>query len=162
MKTHNKILLAGELLVDAEKTYRSGETDGEFAKSILLAGAVIGIVAPLLEEQKIKSSHVQLAEMAARLRGLDVTNLPPKKRGREIGRSIGFYRLVYNSLKHAGDREKVKPSQDLLFDANLKEEAGHLISSAIDDYNKLSLLRRETNLELSDNLLTLLQSGWVA
>ncbi|SFN28404.1 hypothetical protein SAMN05660284_01072 [Formivibrio citricus] len=162
METHDKILLAGELLVDAAKTYRAGETNIDFAKSILLAGAVIGIVAPWLEELGGKPSQTQLAGMAANLKGVPLTNLPLNEQQKEIGKSIAFYRLTYNSLKHAGRGEKTKPSDDRFFEANLKEEAYYLIGNAIDDYNKLPLSRQTINTKLSDDLLTLLQSHWAA
>lgn len=162
METHDKILLAGELLVDAAKNYRSGKTNVDFAKSILMAGAVIGIVAPWLEELCIKSSQVQLAEIAAKLKGVSLNNLTPKDQKKEIGKSIAFYRLTYNSLKHVGNGNKLKASDDLSFEADLKEEAYYLISSAIDDYNKLPLPQHTINTQLSDDLLTLLQSAWVA
>lgn len=160
METHNKILLAGELLVDAAKNYRSGVENIDFAKSILLAGAVIGIVAPCLEDIGVKSTHRRLAELSAQLKGIDLNPLPPQQRKKEIGKSIAFYRLSYNSLKHAGKGSEIKASDDLLFKANLKEEAYDLINAAIDDYNKLTLSQRTINNELSDDLLTLLQSHW--
>ncbi len=162
METHDKILLAGELLVDAAKNYHSGETNVDFAKSILMAGAVIGIVAPWLKELSIKSSHVQLAEIAAKRKFAGQNDPTPQDQKKEIGKSIEFYRLAYNSLKHAGNGSKLKASDDLSFEADLQEEACYLIGSAIDDYNKLPLSRQTINTKLSDDLLTLLQSPWVA
>lgn len=98
METHDKILLAGELLVDAAKTYHSGVENVDFAKSILLAGAVIGIVTPWLKEIGVKSTHLELAELSAKLKGTDLNTLPPQQRKKEIGKSIAFYRLIYNSI----------------------------------------------------------------
>lgn len=162
METHDKILLAGELLVDASKTYRAGEKNVDFAKSILLAGAVIGIISPWLEELGKKSSQVHLAEIALKIKGIDLSNTSPKRCEEKIGKSISFYRLAYNSLKHAGRDKKVKPSDDLQFDANLKEEAYCLIACAIDDYKKIPLPQQTINTRLSEDLLTLLQSHWTA
>lgn len=165
METHNKILLAGELLVDAAKIYRSGRKNVDFAKSILLAGAVIGIVAPLLEERGTKSSQAQFAEWFIQVRRL---NLSEKNEKKEISNSIRFDRFIYNSLKHSGSKhlgsyeEGIKPSDDLLFEADLKREACRLIESAIADYNHLDLSREIVNMKLSDDLLTLLQSRWTA
>ncbi len=122
----------------------------------------MGIIAPWLEELGEKPSQVQLAEMAVKLKGVALTNLLPKEQKKEIGKSIAFYRLTYNSLKHAGIGEKIKPSDDLHFEANLKEEAYYLIGSAIDDYNKLPLSQKTINTQLSEDLLTLLQSHWAA
>lgn len=167
METHDKVLLAGGLLVDAAKTYHAGETNVDFAKSILLAGAVIGIIAPWLKELGEKSSQVQLAETAVKtavermkLEGVDLTNLSLKDQQKKIGNPISFYRLTYNSLKHAGKGKTIKASDDLHFEANLKEEAYYLIGSAIDDYNKLPLSQQTINTQLSEDLLTLLQSHW--
>lgn len=160
MEIHNKIQLAGGLLVEAVRTYRSGAGNIDFAKSILLAGAVIGVVAPCLEEQDEKSSHIQLAEVAAKCKGIDLIHLTPKEKREEFGRSIVFYRLAYNSLKHAGGRRK-KASDDLFFEADLKKEAYFLIGSAIDDYNKIALPQGVINADLSNELLDLLQSHFV-
>lgn len=162
MKTHDKILLAGELLLDAANSFHIATTEAEYAKCILLAGAVIGVTAPWLDELGEKSSQIRLAELSAHLKGIDLSELTDKSREREFGKSLTFYRLAYNSLKHAGKRNDVKPSDDLIFRANLKEEAYYLIGSAIDDYNKLPLSREVINKQLSDDLLTLLQSPWVA
>lgn len=133
MEKHHKALLAGELLVEAAKTYRAGDTNVDFAKSILLAGAVIGIIAPWLEELGGKSSQTQWAELAIKLKGIALTDLPLEEQDKEKGKAMAFYRLAYNSLKHAGKGEKIKPSSDLYFEANLKEEAYCLISCAIND-----------------------------
>ncbi len=160
MKIHDKILLAGELLVDAAKIYRFAKTDTDYAKSILISGAVIGIAAPWLEELNIKPSHLQSAEIISKIKGMNLAEMPGKARSKELGKSINFYRLTYNSLKHAGNGKKVKASDDLIFKADLKEEAYYLIGSAIDDYNKLPLSRETINTQLSDELLTLLQSPW--
>lgn len=158
METHNKLYLAGDLLVEAASIYKLGNSNIEFAKSILLAGAVIGIVSPYLEEQKIKSSHVELSELSAQLRKIDLSQLNECERRKEMGRSINFYRMTYNSLKHTGKKDKVKPSQDLILEANLKEEASYLIEHAISDFKKIPFTQSQINNILPDKLLTLLQS----
>jgi hypothetical protein len=71
---------------------------------------------------------------------------------------MGFYRLTYNSLKHAGKGRELKASDDLLFNADLKEEAYFIIGHAIDDYNKLPLDTDRMN-KLPFELLDLLQSS---
>lgn len=162
MKTHDKILLAGELLLDAANSFHTATTEAEYAKCILLAGAVIGVTAPWLDELGEKSSQIRLAELSAHFQGIDLSELTDKSRKEELGKSLAFYRLAYNSLKHAGKGKEVKASDDLTFKANLKEEAHYLIGSAIDDYNKLPLPQEVINKQLSGDLLTLLQSPWVA
>ncbi|MDI1349695.1 hypothetical protein [Aquabacterium sp.] len=160
MDIHNKISLAGELLVEAIKIYRHGETNIDFSKSILLAGAVIGIVAPYLEELGIKPTQIRLAELATSLRNIDLEQLKQTERKKEIAKSIKLYRMTYNSLKHAGESKKAPPSQDLTFEANLKEEAYYLIGHAIDDFKKIPFTPKQLNNEFSDDLLDLLQAFW--
>jgi len=161
MKTHDKILLAGDLLVDAAKIYGFAKTDTDYAKSILISGAVIGIVAPWLDELSIKSSHLHSAETISKIKGVNLDAMGEKAKKKELGKNIKFYRLTYNSLKHSGSGDEVKASDDLTFNADLKKEAHYLIGSAIDDYNKLPLSQEVINTQLSDELLTLLQSAWV-
>jgi hypothetical protein len=156
VKTHNKIILAGELLVEAANECRAAKNDVGFAKSILLAGAVSLIITPWLEEIGIESMHVYLARRAVELSG---KKLSAKELEQEIGKGIGYFRLVYNSLKHSG-RKGVKPSDDLTFEADLKEEAYLLIDAVIFDYKRLPLALGVINTMLTSELLTLLQSSW--
>jgi hypothetical protein len=161
MKIHDKILLAGELLVDAAETYQFAKKDTDYAKSILISGAVIGIVAPWLDELNIKSSHLQPAEITSKIKGVNLAEMTEEAKRKELGKTINFYRLTYNLLKHAGNGKKVKASDDLTFKSDLKEEAYYLISSAIDDYKRLPLSQKIINTQLSDKLLSLLQSAWI-
>ncbi|WP_445427382.1 hypothetical protein [Alishewanella sp. HL-SH05] len=161
MKTHNKILLSGELLLEAANIYKSAKTDTEFAKSILLAGAVINIVSPLLQELGIEPSEIQHAHVVLKLRKIDKDTLTKDQLRKEIGKSLKFSRMAYNSLKHSGKGE-LKASDDLIFEANLSEEAYFLIGNAIDDFKRLPLPVRTINSELPGELLTLLQSSWIA
>ncbi len=160
MKKHDKLVLAGELLLDAAKTYRAATTDVGFAKSILISGAVIGIVGPYLEEIGAKPSQNQYSEIAARLRGIDLETCSKKERSQELGKSLRFYRLAYNSLKHAGDRHTAA-SDNRFIEADLKNEAGYLLEDAIDDYRRLTMLEPDVNEQLSGELSHLLQSPWV-
>jgi len=158
MKEYNKIILAGELLVGAAEAYRSAKTDIDYAKSILMSGAVIGIVHPWLIENGIDPSHTQLAKISARIRGIDIASLTKQEQQNELRRSISFHKLTYNSLKHAGNKRKnINAADDLILEANLKEEADYLIGNAIDDYNKLPFSQ---NMECHQDLLKLLQSNW--
>ena len=85
MTEHNKIPLAGEMLVQAVNSYSHAPRDIDYVTSILLAGAVIGIIAPLLKELDIKSSQVALAELSVKL-----NNSPSSPdHGKKIGRAIG-------------------------------------------------------------------------
>jgi hypothetical protein len=156
VKTHDKIILAGELLVEAANECRSAKSDVGFAKSILLAGAVSLIITPWLKEIGIESMHVFLARRAAELSG---KKMSAKELNAAIGKGIGYYRFAYNSLKHAGSKD-VKASDDLFFEADLEEEANLLIDAVVFDYKRLPLSQEVVNTKLSSELLTLIQSSW--
>ncbi len=170
MKKHDKLLLAGELLVEAAKTYRLATRDVDFVKSILMAGAVSGIVSPFLEELGVKPAQTQRAETAvkirsesARVHGREAVDPDACLRDewtREIAEFIRFDRFAYNSLKHAGKKPKVKASEDLVLTVDLQKEASYLIESAIDDYKKLPFPQSVVNGQLSNELLELLHSLW--
>lgn len=157
MTEHNKIPLAGEMLVQAVNSYSHAPRDIDYVTSILLAGAVIGIIAPLLKELDIKSSQVALAELSVKL-----NNSPSSPdHGKKIGRAIGFYRCTYNSLKHAGQGQDNPASKDLVINADLKDEAEFLIRHAVQDYNKIPepyITQEYINNEMPHELLDILQS----
>ena len=159
MKEHNKRVIAGDFLVEAVEAYKTAVSDADYAKCILLAGATIGIISPLLEELGIKPQQVELAERAAGLSGIDLTTLTPNDRNVHIAKGLRFYRFVSNALKHTGnERYQIKASADLTFEADLKDEAQYLISTAIDDLNKLGLPVEILNTPHADKLLHVLHS----
>lgn len=160
MKEHNKLLLAGEMLLEAAKECRTAKTDVQFVKSILLAGAVSMIVTPILQELDIESLHENLAKRAAEFGGIDLSKLSDKELTKVVGRGLSFYRSTYNSLKHTGFYDKIKPSDDVIFTADLEYEAYLLIDAAIIDFNKIPFSREVINFKLSDELLDLLNSPW--
>lgn len=86
MKEHNKLLLAGEMLLEAAKECRAAKNDIDFVKSILLAGAVSMVVTPILQEFGIDSLHENLAKRAAEFGGTDLSKLSPK----ELSKVVGF------------------------------------------------------------------------
>ncbi|WP_299263711.1 hypothetical protein [uncultured Psychrosphaera sp.] len=154
MTEHDKIPLAGEMLVQAVKSYEHALKDIDYVTSILLAGAVIGIIAPLLEELDIKSSQVALAELS--VKSSNSTSLDKK-----VGRAIGFYRFTYNALKHAGHGKNIPASKDLVIHADLKDEAEFLIRHAVQDYNKIPepyITLEYINNNMPHELLDVLQS----
>ena len=160
-KEHNKILLAGELLVEAANEFRQAKSDVGYAKSILLAGAVSLITTPYLSELGIDSMHESLAKAAVQMDGTDISKLTAKQLYEAVGKGIGYYRFTYNSLKHSGDKRRdIKPSDDLNFTANLREEANWLIDAAISDFSRLPHQLSTINNVFSDELRTLLQSPW--
>ncbi len=64
MKTHNKIVIASQLFERAHEIFESAESEADFASSLLLAGAVVGIIAPFLAEQGGHPTHDLLARIA--------------------------------------------------------------------------------------------------
>ncbi len=132
VETYNKIVLASEMLLEAFRRYAGAKSDIDYVTSILLSGAVIGIVGPVLNEQKHPTMHQLLASLTQ-------TFDPAERKGR----NEGFYRFRYNSLKHSGPRsskEPIKPSQDLEMHADLHLEAGRLLEAAIDDFRMIEVL----------------------
>jgi hypothetical protein len=163
-KMHDKINLAGDLLIESARECRLATTDVGYAKSILLSGAVSLMITPLLEEYGIESLHMQLAKGAIQFNGIDLATLPKEKARALVGSGIAYYRFTYNSLKHAGLKKRgkvsIKASEDLTFFADLKEEAFHMVDAAIHDFNRLPLTQSFINTTLSDELLDLLNSPW--
>src|SRR5437899_826308 len=97
---YNKIVIAAEMLSEAQKRYFQAMRDVDYVTSILLSGAVIGVVSPLLKEQKRgRTSHQLLARVSKLVAQPDTTSL-----------NEWMFRDVYNGLKHAGkDKRKDQP-----------------------------------------------------
>lgn len=159
--THNKLLLAGEMLVAASNSYKEASTDIDYIKCILLAGAVINICYPLIEELGGKSKQRSSAELATFLMERSGNVFKGKQKAKQVSRFIGFSNFAYNSLKHTGDKTKdVLPSDDLYFESNLKIEAERIIIDAISDFIGVPFSQSLINTHFSDDLLDLLSSNW--
>ncbi|MCK6436265.1 hypothetical protein [Rivihabitans pingtungensis] len=169
MHTYNKIYLAGEMLVESVRVYRAARRRVEFISAILLAGAVIGIIAPCVEElggQASDHDFVDLLVAMKKLRGAT-----PQDLKKYTAKVIRERRYVYNSLKHAGKKKRgespeIKPSDDCELIADLQLEAYSVIGRAIDDYIKyINIKDRGGCLRLVNNLpeqlLDILQMPWV-
>lgn len=153
MNEYNKITLAGDMLVQAVHNYHRSQKDSDYITSILLAGAVIDIIAPLLTELGMKSSQTSLAELSEAMVESSEASSHKKK-------AKWFYRRIYNSLKHAGAKE-TPASQDLTLCADLKNEAEFLISHAVGDYSNIPepyITQEDINKKMSYDLLDILQS----
>jgi hypothetical protein len=161
MKIHNKLLLASELLVESAKTYRTASSDVDFAKSILIAGAVTGIIGPLLKESGTDPAQTQLAKLAAEIDGSKLADLAEREQLLEIGKFLRLSKFAYNTLKHAGGKKDIKAVDDLIFEANLKEEAFWVIDYAITDFRQIFIPQSVINAQLSADFLQLVQSPWV-
>jgi hypothetical protein len=148
VQSYNKIMLAADMFVEAHDRFANAKRPVDFIASLLLSGAVAGIVAPLLNEQGKRSAHQLLAALS------NVVGEPSAGRTHE-----GIFRTVYNGLKHAGDpRRSVVPSTDLDLAADLRFEAAEMLNSAKEDFGKI-LVSAELNDQLSKRFIELLRSG---
>lgn len=161
MAEHNKLHIASQLLLSAARDFETATTDADYVKCILLAGAVVNICYPIVEETGGKSSQRASGELATRLTERHTgETLDTKAWEAQVKRFIGFDVFVYNALKHAGDpRKKVAAIDDIFFEADLKHEARNLILNAIDDFRAVPHSRRDIA-DFDPELLTLVNSPW--
>lgn len=146
MATLNKIRVASEMFVEAHTRYATASRDIDYITSILLSGAVIGIIGPLLKEQGGRTTHELLARIAN-------ASEPGDDPARE-----GMFRAVYNSLKHTGnERPKVLASDDLEIHTNLPLEAGRMLDAAKDDFRNVEV-SAEVKQSLSTEFIQLIAS----
>lgn len=147
MATLNKVQVASEMFVEAHNRYATASRDIDYITSILLSGAVIGIIGPLLKEQGGRTTHELLARIA------NAISEPGDDPARE-----GMFRAVYNSLKHAGnERPKVLASSDLEIHTNLPMEAGRMLDAAKDDFRNVEV-SAEVRQGLSTEFIQLITS----
>ena len=147
MKVHNKILIASLLFERAHEIFESAVTDTDFASSLLLAGAVVGIIAPVLAEQGGHPMHDLLARIA------NATTEPE-----EGEYHVGLFRAAYNSLKHSGNaRQNIAPSEDLEFEADIAREAAHMLDVAKADFKEVQVSSEIRN-KCSASFIALLES----
>lgn len=145
MATLNKILVASDMFVEANSRYASAMRDIDYATSILLSGAVVGIVGALLKDQGGQTSHDLLARIANLIR----------EPGDDIARD-GLFRSVYNSLKHAGDpRQGIRASDDLKIHTDLRLEAARMLDAAKADFREIEI-SEDVRLQLSPEFIQLL------
>ena len=147
MKVHNKIVIASQLFERAHEIFESAKTDTDFALSLLLAGAVVGIIAPVLAEQGGHPMHDLLARIAN-----------ATAESEESKYHVGLFRAAYNSLKHSGNsRQKIAPSEDLEFEADIATEAAHMLDVAKADFNEVRVSSEIQN-QCSPSFIALLES----
>jgi len=144
---HNKLVLAAEMFVEAHERFTRARGDIDYVASLMLSGAVVGIVAPLLNEQGGRSMHQLLAALSQAV-------AEPGDGAHE-----GLFRTAYNGLKHAGDRRKgVAASQDLMLRADLRFEAAKMLEAAREDFRKV-LIEPEVHSKLTPQFVELVTSG---
>lgn len=147
MVTLNKVELASQMFAEAHERYLNASRDFDYVASIVLSGAVMGIVSPLLKEQGGHTAHSLLVRIGNLIAEHDD---PPMHEG--------VFRATYNAFKHAGnDRQGIAPSADLEFTTDLKREAARMLDAAKDDFRQIeveSTLRER----LSPQFIALLES----
>jgi hypothetical protein len=127
MTSYNKIVIASQLFQRAHEQFEMAKTDIDYGSSLLLSGAVVGIIAPVLSEIGSRPMHDILADIANVISDSDSQKY-----------HSGLFRAAYNSLKHAGnERRKVAPSDDLEFETDLRLEAAHMLDVAKSDFKEL-------------------------
>jgi len=147
MAKYDKIVIASKMLVESHNKFVNAKEDIDYIISILLSGAVVGIVSPLLKEQGGHTAHELLARM------FNFISEDNDEKAHE-----GMFRQVYNSLKHAGKEHKgVKASKNLEFGADLKLEAAHMLDAARDDFKNIKISIGTKN-RLSAEFIDLLES----
>lgn len=148
MSRFHKIPLAADMFVEAHARYESAKRELDYVVSLLLSGAVVGIVAPLLTEQHGHSTHEVLARLG------NFISEPGDERMHE-----GMFRDAYNALKHSGNkRAKVAAADDLMVDANLKLEAARMLDAAKSDFRNIEV-PEEVQIALSPEFIALLESN---
>jgi hypothetical protein len=130
MRTYNKLFLAAEMFMDAERRYRDAKSDIDFIGVILVAGAAAYIVFPLVEEQGGTPVRNFIADLCNGFQPLEEGEEPTKPRD---------FLWSYNALKHLGSRGSKKPSSDLELRVNLHVEAGSLLDETKHDFMQLNL-----------------------
>jgi hypothetical protein len=125
--------------------YINARRDIDYVTSILLSGAVIGIVSPLLKEQGGHTMHELLSRIA------NLIAEPDEEASHE-----GMFREIYNSLKHAGNKN-IPASNDLKIQTDLKKEAAHMLDAAKHDFREIEVLP-EVRKGLSKKFLSFLDA----
>ncbi|MGH8491875.1 MAG: hypothetical protein ACRERR_02035 [Moraxellaceae bacterium] len=149
----SKLKVAADMIVASHTEYCNAKCDMNYIKSILLSGAAIGILHPYLVEKGCipsQSEFTNLLNSYNKMSGLAVV---------KESESIAFSRLVYNSLKHAGNpKKRIKATDDLEFIADLRGEAYQLLTDSVGDISKALSLGDISSLDVSLDLLTIIQS----
>ena len=147
MDRYNKIVMASKMFMESHKLFMNAKNEMDYVSSILLSGAVVGIIAPLLEEQRGHPMHEILAR---------ISNAMAEEGEEEMHQ--GIFRETYNAFKHAGNkRKKIKPSEDLEVETNLKLEAGRMLDVAKSDFKEITV-SNETRNGISSEFTQLLES----
>lgn len=147
MKSYNKIVVASMMFEESVRIFDAAESDIEFISSIMLSGAVVGIIAPLLEEQGGHPMH----EILSRIGNVIAVEGDGEQHP-------GIYRQTYNNLKHSGNKaRKVKALEDLEFESDLRLEAARMLNAAKLDFREV-VVPEHVSAEITPSFLLLLES----
>lgn len=140
LKTYDKRLIAADMLEEAILKFKVAESELDYIQCILLAGASIGITSPLLFEVDKKTSHEKSAESVIKIREYSLgRSLSELEKKQMFSGALRFNKQAYNSLKHAGNGNKLAASDDLEIEADFCEEAEELLWAAIEDFKSLTI-----------------------
>ena len=152
MSKYNKIVLASKMFIEAHNKFDSAKSEMDYVSSILLSGAVVGIVAPLLEEQGGHPMH----EILARISNDVMIHFMVSEGNERAHQSI--FRKTYNAFKHAGNkRMNIKPTEDLEIETDIKLEAGRMLDVAKSDFKQIEISRNIRS-QISNEFIQLLES----
>jgi len=152
MSKYNKIVLASKMFIEAHNKFDSAKSEMDYVSSILLSGAVVGIVAPLLEEQVGHPMH----EILARISNDVMIHFMVSEGNEKAHQSI--FRKTYNAFKHAGNKKmNIKPTEDLEIETDIKLEAGRMLDVAKSDFKQIEISRNIRS-QISNEFIQLLES----
>jgi len=152
MNKYNKFVLASKMFIEAHNKFDSAKSEMDYVSSILLSGAVVGIVSPLLEEQGGHPMHEILARISNVMVSEGIVSEGDEKTHQ------GIFRETYNAFKHAGNKKKnIKPTEDLEIETDIKLEAGRMLDVAKSDFKQIEL-SPNIRIQISNEFNQLLES----
>lgn len=153
MGKYNKIVLASKMFIEAHNKFDSAKSEMDYVSSMLLSGAVVGIVAPLLKEQGGHPMHEILARIS---NDVMVHFMVSEGNGKA---HQGIFRKTYNAFRHTGNkRNKIKPTEDLEIEADIKLDAGRMLDVAKSDFNQIEMSHNIRS-QISNEFIQLLESA---
>ncbi len=165
--------IAANLILRAVKSYVNAQSDMDYIQAILLAGSSLGITEPLLKEQKTKTATEKSADVIMKMRESDIywegNRLIIKQNSKtlshrerlDISKSTRvFDRRIYNALKHTGiPQQGLSASDDVVLEADFKNEAEEIIYDAVHDFNSLKFDKNFQYHQLPEEIILLLNCG---
>ncbi|NOI74006.1 hypothetical protein [Vibrio owensii] len=165
--------IAANLILRAVKSYVNAQNDMDYIQAILLAGSSVGITEPLLKEQQAKTATEKSADVIMKMRASEIywegnklvirqnAKTLSRRERQDISKSTRIFdRGIYNSLKHTGiPQQDLSASDDLIIEADFKNEAEEIIYDAVHDFNALKFDENFQYHQLPEEIITLLNCG---